>query len=74
MHAFHSMFKDNVFVLFQIRIPCLFVNAMDDPLVPPELLYIPKEFAGKLSTFFQQFAAINEVLYSCQKLELFSWT
>lgn len=30
-----------------IEIPMFFLNAQDDPLVPPELINIPKEFASK---------------------------
>ena len=32
-------------VLMQVKIPMLLLNAMDDPIVPPELLYIPRQFA-----------------------------
>ena len=39
-----------VHVLDKIKIPMIFVNASDDPIVPPPLLEIIKRAAGELFT------------------------
>jgi hypothetical protein len=42
-----SFNKIVIFFVLQIQIPFLFLNAVDDAFVPPELHHIPRDFACK---------------------------
>jgi len=34
-------------IAVQVHIPVFLLNASDDPLVPPQVHYIPRQFSGK---------------------------
>ena len=48
-HLLHTV---TFFVVLQIDIPMLFMNAEDDPICPVPLLNYPRELAGKSNCFW----------------------
>ena len=50
--------------LHNLKVPIVFINAKDDPLVHPELLSIPEAFVSKYSSFLAQLISKKTFAFS----------